>query len=73
MFPKLKSLRELKDIIVSASSEFGEDDDDVVMLKALMEKRLVEHGSSTHNVAGFVSGKVNVKVINGEDFKKTED
>jgi len=60
MYPQNKSLRELKDIVVSASLEFGKNHEQVVMLRALLDERLKEHGSSVANTVVFNSSTVNV-------------
>jgi len=56
----MKTMRELKNILNLATAELGEDHEQVVMLRSLLEARLNEHGLSIANKSTVTSGPVRV-------------
>lgn len=54
-------MKALRTILKTAVAELGNDHEQVVMLKSLLEARLREKGSSIENVSVFTSGTVSIK------------
>ena len=57
LYPQRKNIRELKDILVEAKASFGENDQ-VIMLEALIRSKLAEHGATIENISTVASSPV---------------
>lgn len=53
-------MKALRNILNSAIAELGEDHDQVVALRAMLENRLNEHGASIENKVTVTSGAARI-------------